>query len=169
MPPDINGPSGGGLRVGSVNRSRIAIIVVVLAAVLVLSSAVGGQAREQVTLFVPEQTVGFVQVPPGGGTVSCTGRPFILFVDGVTGPTSGGSCDFERFGGPRGNLVCDDPTTLFIRIVGGGIPDIPISAFVCSVPVEEEQEAHPSSATPVTQEGEQQSESGEIDQSFDVS
>jgi hypothetical protein len=167
MPPDINGLSGGGFRVGSVNRSRIAIIVVVLAAVLVLSSAVGGQARERITLFVPEQTVGFVQVPPGGGTVSCTGRPFILFVDGVTGPTSGGTCTFERFGAPGGDLVCDDPTTLFIRILGEGIPDIPISAFVCSAPEEESQP--PAVGGPITQETEQDSEAGEINQSFEVS
>jgi hypothetical protein len=154
----------------SVNRNRLALMVVVLAAALVLGSAVVGQARERITLFVPEQTVGFVQVPPGGGTVSCTGRPFVLFVDGVTGPTSGGTCDFERFGAPGGNFVCDDPTTLFIRIIGGGIADIPISAFVCSVPEEEDaQTASSSSPAPVTQEGDQESEAGEVDQSFDIS
>ena len=147
------------------------MMVAIFAVALVLGSAGLGQARERITLFVPEQTVGFVQVPPGGATVSCTGTPFVLFVDGVTGPTSGGTCDFERFEAPGGNLVCDDPTTLFIRLLGGGIADIPISAFVCSVPVEEA--AQPSSATsspaPITQEGDQESEAGEIDQSFDIS
>jgi hypothetical protein len=131
-----------GCRLG--NLAGFVTIAALLAAALVLSSTVIGQTRERITLFVPEQTVGFVQVPPGGGTVSCTGTPFVLFVDGMTGPTSGGTCDFERFGAPGGNLVCDDPTTLFIRILGGGIPDIPISAFICSVPVEEE-ESQPSS------------------------
>jgi hypothetical protein len=146
------------------------MMVAVLAATLVLGSAVVGQARERITLFVPEQAVGFVQVPPGGATLSCTGTPFVLFVNGETGPTSGGTCDFERFGEPGGNLVCDDPATLFIRLLGGEIADIPISAFVCSVPVDEAEEAQPSSApAPVTQEGEQESEAGEIDQTFDVS
>ncbi len=43
-----------------------------------------------------------------------------------------------------------------------------LSAFICSVPGEEE-EAQPSSPVPITQEGEQESEAGEIDQTFEVS
>jgi hypothetical protein len=61
---------------------------------------------------------------------------------------------------------------LFLRIIDPqGIPDIPLSAFVCSVPVEEEAQTSsaPSSPAPITQESEQESEAGEIDQSFDVS
>jgi hypothetical protein len=153
----------------SVNRSRVAVVVAVGVMAIVLGFAVLAQAQERTTLFVPEQTVGFVQVPPGGATVSCTGTPFVLFVDGVTGPTSGGTCDFERFGAPGGNLVCDDRTTLFIRLLGGGVADIPISAFVCSVPEEDAQTSSSSSPAPVTQEGDQESESGEVDQSFEVS
>jgi hypothetical protein len=67
-------------------------------------------------------------------------------------------------------LVCDDPATLFLRLLEGGVPDVPLSAFVCSVPVEEKaQPSSSSSPAPVTQEGDQESESGEIDQSFEVS
>jgi hypothetical protein len=145
-------------------------MVAVLAAALVLGSAVVGQARERTTIFVPSQPIAGVPgatVPAGGATVTCDGGPpFVLFVDFVSGPTSGGTCTFEQFGRPGGNFVCDDPTTLFIRFVGAGIADIPLSAFVCSVPVEE---AQPSSSAPITQEGEQDSESGEIDQDFEVS
>jgi hypothetical protein len=170
MPPDINGLSGGGFRVSSVNRSRIAIIVAVLAVVLVLGSAVVGHARERTTIFVPSQPIAGVPgatVPAGGATVTCdSGPPFVLFVDFVSGPTAGGTCTFEHFGRPGGNFVCDDPTTLFIRFVGAGIADIPLSAFVCSVPVEEPQPLPPA---PITQESEQESESGEIEQTFDIS
>jgi hypothetical protein len=59
---------------------------------------------------------------------------------------------------------------LFLRPPArSGIPnDVPLSAFVCSVPVEEE--AQPSSSpAPVIQEGDQESESGEVDQTFEVS
>jgi hypothetical protein len=144
-------------------------MVAVLAAALVLVSTVAGQARERTTIFVPSQPIVGVPgatVPAGGATVTCDGGPpFVLFVDFVSGPTSGGTCTFEHLGRPGGNFVCDDPTTLFIRFVGGGIADVPLSAFVCSVP----EEVQPSSPTPITQEGEQNSESGEIDQSFGVS
>ena len=143
-------------------------MVALLAAALVLGSAVVGQARERTTLFVPSQPFPGVpegEVPPGGATVLCTDNPFVLVI-GPDGPTSEGTCTFEHFGRPGGNFVCDDPTTLFLRPLGGGIADVPISAFVCSVPVEE---AQPSSPTPITQEGEQESEAGEVDQSFEVS
>jgi hypothetical protein len=146
-------------------------MVAVAAAALVLASAIVGQARERTTLFVPAQQIipGIpdAAVPAGGATVSCTGTPFVLIVDFENGPTSGGTCDFEHLGRPGGNLVCDDPAKLFIRPLGGEIADIPLSAFVCSVPIEEE--AQPSSPAPVTQEGEQESESGEVDQSFEIS
>jgi hypothetical protein len=148
------------------------MMVAVLAAALVLGSAVVGQARERTTLFVPSQPIPGVPgatVPAGGVTLSCTGTPFVLIVDFQNGPTSGGTCTFEQLGRPGGNLVCDDHTTLFLRPLGGGIADIPLSAFVCSVPVEEEPQPPSSSPTPVTQEGDQESESGEVDQSFDVS
>jgi hypothetical protein len=138
---------------------------------LVLGFAVLAQAQERTTLFVPSQPIPGTSdgVPPGGATVSCTGTPFVLFI-GPDGPISGGTCDFEGFGRPGGNLVCDDPTTLFLRPPpGSGIPDdVPLSAFVCSVPVEEEEAQPSSSPTPVAQEGEQESESGEIDQDFEV-
>jgi hypothetical protein len=156
-----------------VNRSRMALMVTVFATALVLGSAVVGQAREQTTLFVPSQPLpGGGQVPGGGATVSCnSGPPFVLFLDPVTGgPTSGGTCTFEQFGRPGGNLVCDDPTTLFLRPPAGSpiLDDVPLSAFVCSVPVEEE--AQPSSSpAPINQEGDQESESGEVDQTFEVS
>jgi len=146
-------------------------MVVVLAAALVLGSAVVGQARERTTLFVPSQTIpGGGEVPPGGATVSCTHAPFVLFI-GQSGPIAGGTCDFEQFGAPGGDLVCEDPTTLFLRPLGAGIADVPISAFECSVPVEEDQPSSTttSSPAPVTQEGDQESESGEIDQTFDIS
>ena len=148
-------------------------MVALLAAALVLLSAVAGQARERTTIFVPSQPIPGVPgatVPAGGATVTCDGGPpFVLFVDAVSGPTSGGTCTFEQFGRPGGNLVCDDPTTLFIRFVGAGIADIPLSAFVCSVPVDEEAQQSSSAPAPVTQEGDQESEAGEIDQSFEVS
>ena len=144
-------------------------MVALLAAALVLGFAIIGQARERTTLFVPSQPIPGTNdgVPPGGATVSRTGTPFVLFI-GDEGPISGGTCDFERFGSPGGNLVCDEPTTLFL----GPPPDaeidenVPLSAFVCNVPVE--NEAQPSSSpAPVTQEGDQESEAGEIDQSFE--
>jgi hypothetical protein len=148
-------------------------MVAVLAAALVLVSTVAGQARERTTIFVPSQPIAGVPgatVPAGGATVTCDGGPpFVLFVDFVSGPTSGGTCTFEHLGRPGGNFVCDDPTTLFIRILGQEIADIPISAFVCSGPVDEEQEAAQPSPAPITQEGDQESEAGEIDQSFEVS
>jgi hypothetical protein len=157
--------------VSSVNRSRMAVMVPVLAAALVLGSAVVGQARERTILFVPSQPIPGTgaEVPPGGATVSCTGTPFVLFIG--DGPISGGTCDFERFGSPGGNLVCDEPTTLFLRPPPEAEidDDVPISAFVCSAPIEEAQLSSSSSADPVTQEGEQESESGEVDQSFEVS
>jgi hypothetical protein len=168
IPMYINEPSE-----VSVSRSRIAIMVALLAAALVLGSAIVGQARERTTLFVPSQPIpgtGGGEVPPGGATVSCTGTPFVLFI--AEGPISGGSCTFEHFGRPGGNLVCDDPTTLFLRPPPESEIDeeVPLSAFVCSVPVENEaQQPSPSSPAPVTQEGDQESEAGEIGQSFEVS
>ena len=160
---------------------------------LVLGSAVLAQAQEESTiLFVPaQQIMGGGEVPPGGATVSCTGTPFVLFV-GPDGPTSGGTCTFEQFGPPGGELVCDTPTTLFLRFVGGPpAPDIPLSAFVCQAPPtpppptppplttppqpEDQHQRHqnqpppPPVAAPITQDSEQQGESGEIDQSFEVS
>src|SRR5215210_6520780 len=111
LPPCINGPSEDSL--SSVNRSRIAIMVAVLVAALVLGSAIVGQARERTTIFVPSQPIfEGAEVPPGGATVSCTaGPPFVLFIG--EGPVSGGTCTFEHFGRPGGSLVCDSPTTLF--------------------------------------------------------
>jgi hypothetical protein len=165
---------------------------------MVLASAVlaqAQQAQESTILFVPaQQIVGGGEVPPGGATVSCTGTPFVLFLGPPSGePTSGGTCTFENFGPPGAEFVCDTPTTLFLRFVGGDIvPDIPLSAFECRVPptppppptpapVPEDHQPHhqnhqphtpppPQSGTaPITQDAEQQSEAGEIDQSFEVS
>jgi hypothetical protein len=142
-------------------------MVAVAAAALVLASAVVGQARERTTLFVPSQPIPGTdgEVPPGGATVSCTDTPFVLFI--ADGPITGGTCTFEHFGRPGGNLVCDEPTTLFLRPPPDSEidDDIAISAFVCSVPVEMQS----SSPAPVTQEGDQESDSGEVGQSFDVS
>ena len=145
-------------------------MVAVLVAALVLGSAVVGQTRERTTIFVPSQPIfEGAEVPPGGATVSCTaGPPFVLFIG--EGPVSGGTCTFEHFGRPGGSLVCDSPTTLFLRFLGQEIPDIPLSAFVCNAPVEEAQPSSaPSSPAPVIQESELDSESGDIDQTFEVS
>jgi hypothetical protein len=162
----------------SLSRSRIAIVVAMLAAVLVLGSAIVGQARERTTLFVPSQPIPIPgpddpEVPPGGATVSCTGTPFVLFI--ADGPISGGSCDFAGFGRPGGNLVCDDPTTLFLRPPPEAEIDerVPLSAFVCSAP-EDKGESHQhhqqpqQTAAPVTQDNEQDADSGDVDQAFDV-
>jgi hypothetical protein len=47
--------------------------------------------------------------------------------------------------------------------------NVPLSAFVCSVPVENGAQPAASSPAPVTQQGDQESEAGEIEQSFEVS
>ena len=138
--------------------------VSVLAAVLVLGSAILAQAQQRTILFVPSQTVGPIQTPPGGITAACTGgRPFTVLVDPNTGPV-GGNCDQVGVGRPVG-LVCDAPATITLQFVGS--PDLfELSAFVCHEP--EEGTKHASSAALVPQESEQGSESGDIDQSFEV-
>ena len=66
-------------------------------------------------------------------------------------------------------MVCDNPTTLFLRFLEGDIADIPLDAFVCSAPEdEEESQQHQQTAAPVTQGNEQDAESGDTDQSFEV-
>jgi hypothetical protein len=120
---------------------------------MVLGTAVLAQARTTNLVFVPPQ-------------------PNLPFPDGVTGrcadtsdPIDAASCEIEQLGGPPAGLVCDIPVTLFV--VGG--PEF--EAFLCRTQEEEaeKQQTPPLDPAPVTQEGEQESESGEIDQTFEIS
>jgi hypothetical protein len=184
-----------------VRRTKVIFVGAMALVSMLLSTALPGQAQEPTFLFVPTQQVPLLgpdPIPPGGAgaTAACTsGPPFVFTLDAGTGePTPGGNCTQSQFGPPAG-LICDTPTTLFLRFVGGDtVPDIPLSAFVCRVPptpapptpapptpapVPEDEQHHqnhqpPSTpptqgAAPITQDSEQQSEAGEIDQSFEVS
>jgi hypothetical protein len=148
----------------SVKRIRTLFVVAVLAAVLVLGSAVLAQAQQRTILFVPSQTVGPIVIGPGGITAACTGgAPFTVLVDPSSGQVVGGNCDQAGVGAPTG-LVCDDPATITVQFVES--PDVfPLSAFVCHAP---EEEPEPLPPAPITQETEQEAESGDIDQSFEV-
>jgi hypothetical protein len=138
----------------SVNRSRVAIMVAVGVIAMVLGTAVLAQARTTNLVFVPPQ-------------------PDLPFPNGVTGrcadtsdPIDAETCEIEQLGGPPAGLICDIPVTLVV--VGG--PEF--QAFLCRTQEEEaEQQQDPAApaATPITQEGDQESESGEIDQGFEVS
>jgi hypothetical protein len=81
-------------------------------------------------------------------------------------PIDTSTCQIEQRGGPPAGLICDIPVTLFV--VGG--PEF--RGFLCRTEddVEEEPQSQPQPLppAPITQEGEQDSESGDIDQSFEV-
>jgi hypothetical protein len=89
-----------------------------------------------------------------------------VLVDTGSGQVVGGNCEQVGVGRPAG-LVCDDPATITVQFVG--IPDVfPLSAFVCHAP-EGEETSQPLPPAPITQEDEQESESGEITQTFEIS
>jgi hypothetical protein len=146
-------------------------MVAMLAVALVLGSVVVGQARERTILFVPSQTVGPIVVDRAV-TASCTGgRPFSVIVDPNTGPRPvGGNCEQTGFGAPAG-LVCDSPATITLEFQGIPGASFPLSAFVCHAPEdkgESQHQQHQQTAAPVTQGNEQDADSGDVDQSFEV-
>jgi hypothetical protein len=184
-----------------VRRVKVIFVGAVALVSMLLSTAFPGQAQEPTFVFVPTQQVPLLgpdPIPPGGSgaTATCTsGPPFVFTLDSTGNPTPGGNCTQSQEFGPPAGLICDTPTTLFLRFVGGPpggptIPDIPLSAFVCRAPptpapptpapVPEDEQPHHQNhqpkpplpptrvGTPITQDAEQQSEAGEIDQSFEV-
>lgn len=134
----------------SVNRSRVAIMVAVGMIAMVLGTAVLAQARTTNLVFVPPQ-------------------PDLPFPNGVTGrcadtsdPIDAATCEIEQLGGPPAGLICDIPVTLFVV----GSPEF--EAFLCRTQEEAEQQQQLLDPAPVTQEGEQEAESSNVDQSFEV-
>ena len=141
---------------GSVKRIGMILTVAVFMVVVLAVSAIPAFARETNFFFIPLE-----DAPENGVTVTCgdTDNP----IDITT-------CEFERFGEP-GDLICDIPVIFEIF----GIPIL--EGFQCRT-LEEEEAKPPAPAplapaplapAPVTQESEQESDSGEIGQSFEVS
>ena len=139
---------------------RLVVTVVMVAGVL--ATAVPALAQPFI-VFLPGQP----GIQPPGATFSCTDRPFNL-------PET---CEFQQVG-PPADLVCDIPTTVTIGRTG------PFQAFECHAPeptpeptqeptqepdARQQQPGAAGGGAPITQEGEQEAESGDIDQSFDVS
>jgi hypothetical protein len=149
------------------------------------------QAQAQQTptiLFVPPQTVqvtpvlSITQNPPGI-TFSCPGGPPLA----TSLPPGAGNCVYQYVGPPAG-LICDIPTILEIPTVGSSVgyssqafqcrapeasPTAPLPASPIAPAPRDSGEAsppqQPTVGAPTTQDSEQQGESGEIDQTFDVS
>ena len=102
-------------------------LMVLLAAVVVtmLGSAVPAVAQNvptpKTTVYIPEQTVGKLHVPQGGGTLSCSGSPY-------TAPS--GSCTPLGKGQIADGQVCDTPT--IVTVFGS----TQLSAFECHVPTQ---------------------------------
>ncbi len=138
-------------------RIKMRLVVTVVMVAGVLATAVPALAQPPFIVFVPEQPG--IQSP--GATFSCTDRPFNL-------PET---CEVQQEG-PPADLVCDIPTTLTIGRTG------PFQAFECHAPGDGGggnggggNGGGGGGAAPLefTQETEQEAESGDIDQSFDVS
>ena len=139
-----------------VNRSRVAIMVAVGVIAMVLGTAVLAQARITNLVFVPPQ-------------------PDLPFPNGVTGrcadnsdPIDTETCEIEQLGGPPAGLICDIPVTLVVPNEGPTL-----SGFLCRTLEDTEKEKDKAaqqqlSPAPITQEGDQESESGEVDQSSEV-
>ena len=164
---------------------RIKIILTVAAVMVtgVLTTAVPALAQPPFIVFIPPQ---LDEANPAGATVTCAARPFTL----------PGSCDVATIQpGPPAGLVCDIPTTVLVigiltlqafecREPAAPGPTPPGLTPPGLTPpgltppgLTPEQGEQPGAAgagsgggaAPITQEGEQESESGEIDQSFDIS
>jgi hypothetical protein len=102
--------------------------------------------------FIPEQEVGGASIP--AQTLTC---------EDTNDPINIETCRNIGLGNQvPADLICDVPVTLEFR----GEPLIPgLTVYQCRTV----EEAEPLPPAPITQEGEQDGESGEIDQSYDVS
>jgi hypothetical protein len=129
-----------------VKRIRMILMVAVFMVAMLLTFVVPAFAHPTHLVFIPE----------AGITLSCGDN---------TDPVEISTCDFEQVGQPAG-LVCDIP----VSFTAGGEP-IPVTGLVCRTPTTASAGTaeEPLPPAPVTQEGEQGSDSGEIDQSFEVS
>lgn len=151
----------------------LSILGALAVAVGVLALAPSAQAQTNPTIiFVPGQP----GVVSQGITLACSGGPPFTVEIPSGGPP--GNCDVTSLGGSPSGLVCETPTT--VTATTGLVPVFVLQGFICSAPVAPPADAPPAEASgsgggeggaaaPITQEGEQESEAGEIDQSFEVS
>lgn len=109
--------------------------------------AVLAQAQPTNLFFIPDQP-GVGGIPPQGLTISCTDTTDPIKINT--------SCTFVQNGDPE-SLVCDIPVTF---VAFGGTPVL--SGFQC-------REPGGGGGGPLTQEIEQEAESGEVDIAFEVS
>jgi hypothetical protein len=141
-------------RLGSVKQIRMVLATAVLMVAMLLVLVIPAFAALTHYFFIPEQEVlGGVPVP--AQTITC---------EDTYDPINAETCRFIGLGNQvPADLICDVPVTLELA----GEPLIPgLTVYQCRT-VEEEAPAEPLPA--LTQEGEQEGESGEIDQSYDVS
>jgi len=131
-------------------RIGMAFVVAGLMASLLLVFVVPAFARPTHIFYAPFQPP-FV-TEPEGVHARC---------EDTNSPIRADSCTVIGVGRPEG-LICDIPVTV---VLPGGIP-LPIDVFQCRTP--EEQPSGAGASLEVTQESEQDAESGDIDQSFEV-
>jgi hypothetical protein len=142
--------------VGDIKLIRVVLVVPFVVIVMLLAATVLAQAKPTDIFFVPPQ-------------------PNLPFPDGVTGtctdtedPIDTSTCTILELGGPPEGLICDIPVTF----EQAGIPVV--TGFQCRTPEGEQTQSqhHPQSqsgSAPILENGEQDGESGEVDQTAEVS
>lgn len=139
----------------SVKRIRMVLATAVFMVAMVLVLVIPASAALTHYFFVPSQEVlGGIPIP--AQTLTC---------EDTDDPINVVTCRNIGLGNQvPPDLICDVPVTLEFA----GEPLIPgLTVYQCRT--EEEAVAEPLPPAPITQEGEQESEAGEVDQSFDVS
>ena len=171
-------------------RVRMPFMAAVFVVATLLAVAFAATAQTQTIVFVPPQTIdegsGQIEVQEPGSTLACTDSPFTFFVL----EPEGGTCQVEGQTGPPEGLVCDIPAAVVVAAAAGQPIIGTLEAFECRTPQGGGDSGSGGGggnggsgggsggggsggggggATPITQEGEQDSEAGEVDQTYDVS